>query len=250
MDGGHDDETEVAEEDTEDEDMPDFSKVRFHWFNATDPSGAIVREAPYVDLCEFIAENECEAGQNTVTIYWRLMPTASYSQAIVSRDSLFEFVTENDLERIPAMAPDANMNVTEQASRIENEANDESEDMEIDDDASASSLPALEPMPMPLYTEEVAETAKADPTNAFEEGFYVSSAIDLMMGFGRFNASRTVFEIINLIAANNCAPTPIPPATTLTVKDLVMLERLGFLVNRGTIAVNPYVAIATAAVNA
>jgi len=248
-----DDETEVAED--EDDDMPDFSKVRVHWFNATDPSGVRVREVPYVDLCEFIAENECEAGQNTVTIYWRLMPTVSYSQAVVSRDSLFEFVTTNDFDRISALVSEVNMNVTEPASFLEEQeknekvkdAKDESEDMEIDDDASAFSMPALEPMSAPVGMEE---TTEAEPMSAFEEGFYVSSAIDLMMGFGRFNASRTVFEIINLISANNCAPTPIPSTTTLTIKDLVMLERLGFLVNRGMVAINPYVAVATGVHNA
>jgi hypothetical protein len=66
-----------------------------------------------------------------------------------------------------------------------------------------------------------------------------------MLGFGRFNASRTVFEIVNRISANNCAPTPIPPETSLTIKDLQMLEQLGFLVSRGMVAVNPYIAMAT-----
>lgn len=295
---------EADEDEDEDEDFPDFNKVCVHWF--TNDAKKRFIEVPYTDLCAFLAESECPIGANTTTVYWRLMPTAAFSQATVSLSDLSGFVTEQGVtvqvdgsvaitpkqakifhrvfvepnqsycvkveefdvfirkyfgsgshriwymtedgaersffvseEAIKDLALLENVSVTMVLSAKDADA-DSVEDMEIDDDASATSMPHLESSP--ASEPAVSETA----FDGFESGFYVSSAIDLMLGFGRFNASRTVFEMINCLAANNCAPTPIPADVRLSAADMVMLERLGYILNRGHISINPYVTMAVA----
>lgn len=312
------DEATVEAEEDDDEDMPDFSKVRVHWFSTLNQQvQKCFIELPYTDLCEFLAENECSLGENTKTVYWRLMPTAAYSQATVSIPDLNNLIVDHELgvevekEEVPTPTKPSRLfyrvftgpnqsycvkvdefdvfirkyygsgshriwyTTEEGAERCyfvseesikdlaalegasiaivlsakeaheEKDDNDSVEDMEIDDDASASAAvheasPASEP----------ATATSETPFNCFETGFYVSSAIDLMLGFGRFNASRTVHELINLLAANNCASTPIPAHVSLSAAEMVMLERLGYILNRGHISINPYVSMAVAPMKA
>ena len=300
-------ESEISEDDNEG--LPDFSKVRLHWF--TDDTNKIVKkyfiELPYTDLCEFLAECECPLGPNTKTVYWRLMPTAAYSQATVAVPDLNALISQHELQTEDeaqtnsqllyrvfigpnqsycvkgdefrafinkyfgsgshriwyrneeggessyfvsdeavhdlALLEKSSFAIIISAKEAHDEKDDDSvEDMEIDDDASATSMPPLEASP----ASEPATATSEIPSNfnCFETGFYVNSAIDLMLGFGRFNASRTVFELINALAANNCAPTPIPAHMSLSAAEMVMLERLGYILNRGHISINPYVVMA------
>lgn len=129
--------------------------------------------------------------------------------------------------------------------------------MEIDSDA-ASGLPAgpmknyidvgawakavsYEDQGYETYDAAAAAAAAAEmEEEEYEDENYAPSAMELLAYEADFgHASPTVCSLIDSVARNNNAFTPIPETVTLTVADLRALECRGFIIVRGALGINP-----------
>jgi len=137
-------------------------------------------------------------------------------------------------------------------SEIENAMN-EDEDMEIDEDASSAPAPASASYVSPLWNlpcDRPDNNINNSNNNLGNEqnggvcgdSYYVCTALDILTHNRRYNVSRAVYDLVNLVSANPSDYTPIPANLALTGKDLQTLESLGYCIGHGAIGINPLVA--------